>query len=55
MARLKGADQEQRCVELLTATAQFIISGGSLALYSGSERLILRMYYIGPMLVVEEV
>ena len=42
MACLEGMQQEQRFLGLLGEVARFTISGDSLALYSGDERLILR-------------
>lgn len=42
MACMEGMKQEQRFLEALGEVVRFIISGDSLALYSGDERLILR-------------
>ena len=42
MASLEGMEQEQRFLTSLGEVVRFTISGDSLALYSGDERLILR-------------
>ena len=42
MACIKGMDQERRYLDALGKVVRFIISGDSLALFSGDEMLILR-------------
>lgn len=42
MACMEGMEQEQRFLKSLAGVVRFTISGNSLALYSGDERLILR-------------
>ena len=41
-ACINGMDQEQRFLALLEKVQRFTVSGDSLSLYSGDERLILR-------------
>jgi putative lipoprotein len=46
MACREGMEQEQRFLETLGEVARFTVSGDSLALYTGDERLILRFSVI---------
>jgi len=46
MACLEGMEQEKRFLEALGEVVRFTINGGSLALYTGDERLLLRFQAI---------